>query len=157
MTVVSDTSPVCYLTLIGYLDVLPALFGRVEVPEAVASELSAADAPPQVSQLMAHTPAWLAVHRVAPEPDAELSRLHAGEREAVLLAERLNADLIVLDERIARRIAAHRGLRVTGTLGILKAAAERGMVDLPVAVERLKRTNFRASPRLLQLLLRGHS
>ena len=106
---------------------------------------------------MTHVPDRLVVHRVAPEPDAELSRLHAGEREAILLAEHLNAELVVLDEKAARRTAASRGLRVTGTLGILKAAAERGLVDLPVAVEHLKQTNFRASPRLLQLLLRSHS
>lgn len=157
MTVVSDTSPVCYLTLIGCSDVLPALFGRVEIPGAVASELSADDAPPTVSQLMTQTPAWLTVHSVASEPDADLNRLHDGEREAIRLAEQLNADLIVLDEKTARRIASQRGLRVTGTLGVLKEAAERGLVDLPVAVERLKQTNFRVSPRLLRLLLKNHS
>jgi len=157
MTVVADTSPICYLTLIGCLDVLPALFGRVEIPAAVASELGSADAPPPVSQLMARTPDWLSVHTVASSADANLSRLHPGEREAILLAERLGADLVVLDEKAARRVAAARGLRVTGTLGILKEAAERGLVDLPAAVERLRRTNFRASPRLLQLLLRGRS
>ena len=105
MIVVSDTSPVCYLTLIGHPDVLPALFGRVEIPGAVASELSAADAPPLVSQLMNQLPPWLTVHSVAPVSNADLNRLHVGEREAILLAEQLNADLIVLDEKAARRRA----------------------------------------------------
>ena len=102
MTVVADTSPISYLTLIGCLDVLPALFGAVEIPEAVAAELSAPDAPPSVSQLAAQTPAWLAVHPVLPKTDPALSRLHAGERDAILLAEQLNADLLVLDEKAAR-------------------------------------------------------
>ena len=47
-------------------------------------------------------------------------------------------------------------LRVLGTLGILDAAALRGLVELPAAIEKLKRTTFRAKPDLLDSLLRRH-
>ena len=39
MTVVSDTSPLNYLVLVGSLELLKALFGTVAVPAAVLSEL----------------------------------------------------------------------------------------------------------------------
>ena len=155
--IVADTSPLCYLVLIGCVDVLPVMFGRVEIPGAVRDELSASDAPPPVSAWMARPPGWLGVYAVEYEPDAALRRLHSGEREAIILAEQLGADLIVLDEKLGRRVATGRGLRVTGTLGVLKEASARGLIDLPSAVERLRQTTFRASPRLLQNLLKEHS
>jgi predicted nucleic acid-binding protein len=154
--IVANTSPLCYLVLIGCADVLPAMFGRVEIPGAVRAELSAADAPPPVSAWMVRPPEWLGVYAVEREPDAPLRRLHSGESEAIILAEQLGANLIILDEKPARRIATGRGLRVTGTIGVLKEASSRGLIDLPSAVERLRQTTFRASPRLLQNLLKEH-
>jgi predicted nucleic acid-binding protein len=67
-----------------------------------------------------------------------------------LLAESINASVIVIDEKSARRVASDRGLRVTGTLGILGEAASRGLVDLTGAIDRLRKTNFRYSPALLK-------
>jgi predicted nucleic acid-binding protein len=58
--------------------------------------------------------------------------------------------MILLNERSARRVAAERGLRITGTLGVLGEAATRGLVDLPAAMDRLRRTTFRCSPALLK-------
>jgi predicted nucleic acid-binding protein len=79
-----------------------------------------------------------------------MEQLQPGEQSAILLAEAVNADIIVIDERSARRVAADRGLRVTGTLGVLGEAAERGLIDFTRAVERLRKTNFRYSPALLK-------
>jgi len=70
-----------------------------------------------------------------------------------LLAESINATMILLDEKSARRVAADRGLRVTGTLGVLGEAASRGLVDLAAAIDRLRKTNFRYSPALLKAAL----
>jgi predicted nucleic acid-binding protein len=53
----------------------------------------------------------------------------------------------------ARRIAAQRGMRIKGTLGVLGEAALRGLVDLPAAIDRLRRTNFRCSPALMKAAL----
>jgi predicted nucleic acid-binding protein len=35
MIVVSDTSPICYLILVGQIDLLPRLYGQVVIPQAV--------------------------------------------------------------------------------------------------------------------------
>jgi len=128
----------------------------VIVPQAVCDELKAEGAPAELQAWIAQPPAWLEIHPITTRPDEELSRLHPGEREAIVLAQQLRADLIILDERAARQVAEEHGLNVTGLLGILDEAATRGLIDLPAAVERLRQTTFRASPRLLKLLLDRH-
>ena len=75
------------------------LFGRVTIQQAVCDELGAEGAPAVVQAWIAQPPGWLEVQRVAIGLDPPLNRLHQGEREAIVLAERLGADLILLDER----------------------------------------------------------
>jgi predicted nucleic acid-binding protein len=151
--VVADTSPLSYLLLIECADILPSLFSIVLIPEAVRAELQSSGAPNRVRAWIEEPPQWLQI-RKAPSAAASLpNQLHAGECEAILLAEFLGADLIILDEKAAREVAIQRGRRVTGTLGLLVEAAERNLIDLPLAIERLQQTNFRVSPRLLKAVL----
>ena len=82
-----------------------------------------------------------------------LEKLQAGEQAAILLAESMKADIVLLDEKAARRVAADRGLRVTGMLGVLGESATRGLVELAPAIDRLRMTNFRSSPALLKATL----
>ena len=103
MIVVADTSVICYSVLIGSVDLLPQLFGRLHIPIAVRDELMAFEAPVEVRAWMGTPPDWLVVETVVPQSDALVSRLHAGEREALLLAKGLNADLLLLDEKAARK------------------------------------------------------
>ena len=154
MTVVSNTSPLNYLVLIELQQLLPALFNRVLVPEAVLRELRSPAAPAQVGEWLDTTPDWLE-SRVGADIPSELRQLGPGEREAIVLAESVDDGLVLLDERKARGMARQRGLAVTGTLGVLPVdlAAARGLVDLADAFERLAKTNFRGSPRLLRSLL----
>ena len=76
--------------------------------------------------------------------------LDQGEAGAIILAETLPADLILLDEADGRREARRRGIALTGTIGVLDRAASRGLIDLTEAIDRLPQTNFRVSPRLLK-------
>jgi predicted nucleic acid-binding protein len=66
--------------------------------------------------------------------------LDLGERAAIALAEAVRADLLLIDEAAGRAEARRRHLRVTGTLGVLRAGAERGVVDVPDLIERLRST-----------------
>lgn len=153
MTAVSDTSPICYLILIGEIGLLPAIFAHLSVPRAVLAELLHNDAPEPVPCWAASPPTWLKVEDDPMIASTDMERLQPGERAAILLAQSINARMILLDEKSARRVAEDRGLRVTGTLGLLGEAAARGLVDLPSAIARLTKTNFRYSPALLKATL----
>ena len=126
MIVVSDTSPLNYLVLIEEVEVLPALFGRVVVPPAVVEELQAPGAPDAVKAWIAAPPSWLEVR--SPESTGTSLALGRGEREAICLASELSA-LCLIDDRKARREAERMGVRVTGLLGILAEARDRGLID----------------------------
>ena len=65
-----------------------------------------------------------------------------GESAAIALAEELAADALLIDDRDGRREAEKRRLVVLGTLRVLADAAEHGLVDLQVALDRLMQTNF---------------
>jgi predicted nucleic acid-binding protein len=72
------------------------------------------------------------------------------------LAASLHADLLLMDDRKGVNAAQKKGLRVTGTLGILDLAAQRGLADFAQAVEQLRQTNFRIPHALLDALLEEH-
>ncbi len=153
MIAVADASPLCYLVLIGEIDLLPKLFLQVAVPPAVIAELLHEDAPASVRTWASNLPLWIAVKENPLSTSAGLEKLQAGEQAAILLAESMRADIILLDEKAARRVAANRGLRVTGLLGVLGEAATRGLVELAPAIDRLRTTSFRSSPALLKATL----
>jgi predicted nucleic acid-binding protein len=86
-----------------------------------------------------------------------LDLLDPGERAAILLAQEIHADLLLLDDMKARRAATDKGFTITGILGILDQAATMKLIDLPAAVQKLQNTSFWASDRLFQKLLEKHS
>jgi predicted nucleic acid-binding protein len=152
--VVADTSPIFYLLSIDSIDVLPRLFGKVFIPDAVHQELCHPAAPPVVRDWVAGLPAWADVTQVQAIADSALESLGAGERAAITLALALHADLILIDERKGTAVALGKGFDVTGTLGVLTLAARRGLVDLAESFARLKRTNFRYRQEIMDELLK---
>jgi predicted nucleic acid-binding protein len=88
-------------------------------------------------------------------PNAELAFLGLGEQEAIQLAEERHADLLLMDERKGRLEAKRRGLRTTGTLGVLLSAGELSLIEPASAYRRLlTETSFRASAALEAHFLR---
>jgi predicted nucleic acid-binding protein len=65
----------------------------------------------------------------------------------------LHADLILIDERKGTAVALEKGPDATGTLGVLRLASRRGLVDLADCFARLKRTNFRYRQKIMDELL----
>ena len=153
MIVIADTGPINYLILIGEIEVLPALYRRVLIPPSVCEELKRPGAAEAVRTWIAQPPAWLETRSPSKSPDAELAHLDAGERDAILLAEELGADQIIIDEIRGRREAKRRHLPFTGTLGVLAAGAEEGLLDLRSAVDRLRQTNFHIAKEILDRLI----
>ena len=143
MLVVSDNSPVRYLLVLDCTHVLPVLFGRILIPRAVLGELQHPHTPAVVRTWLADPPAWLEVRPIVGRPEGALSTLESGEQEAIVLAQELHADILLVDDGKARDLAIQRGLRAMGTVGVLEQAAARGLVDLPEVLTRLLTTNFR--------------
>jgi predicted nucleic acid-binding protein len=166
--VVADTSPLNYLILIGVDGALPQLFGQITAPKAVIAELQHPDAPPVVLQWIANPPEWIRIATVPDSSDVALSELGAGEREAIILSqiylEQVHFEknegsevLLLMDEIRGRSEAARRGIVTMGTLGVLDAAAEAGLIDLPTSISQLRDTNFHATPSLFKRLLDRHA
>lgn len=153
MIVVADTSCICYLILLDSIELLPQLYESVIIPDAVYLELQAQKTPTQVKQWVEQYPQWLQVEFVEVIINSELEKLDRGETEAIILAETLRADLIILDDRFARTIAKKRGLTITGLLGVLYDAAIAGKIDLSKKFEALQKTSFYVDPNLLISLL----
>jgi|HubBroStandDraft_1064217.scaffolds.fasta_scaffold462350_2 predicted nucleic acid-binding protein len=113
MIVIADTGPINYLILIQEIEILPALYGRILVPSSVCEELKRPRAPDLVRSWVSQPPAWFEVRTPAHLPDPELAGAHldASERDAILLAEELGADQLIIDEArdgASRNIASSR-------------------------------------------------
>ena len=154
MIVIADTGPINYLILIGEIEVLPSLYIRILIPPPVFEELKRPRAPEAVRTWIGRPPVWLEVRAPSKSLDVELAHLDRGERDAILLAEELRADQIIIDEIRGLREAKRRQLPFTGTLGVLAAAAEIGLLDLRSAVDRLRKTNFHISQEILDHLIK---
>jgi predicted nucleic acid-binding protein len=137
MIVVADTSPLNYLVQIDSDQLLHSLYGRVLVPPAVVQELGHSGAPASVQAWALHLPSWIDVSKASSQPDQALAALDLGEREAIQLALERHADLLLIDERKGRLEAHRRGLSTTGTLGVLAAGGELGLIDAEAEYRRL--------------------
>lgn len=156
--VVADTSPLNYLVLIGKVDLFPLLFERIIIPREVYSELTSPHAPLPIQEWIEQRASWLEVQETpyCESGTAVEANIDRGERAAITLALHLQADLVLMDDRKGAIAAERSGLAVTGTLGILDLAAERGFIDFRDAVRLLECTNFRRPTKLLDALLDKH-
>jgi predicted nucleic acid-binding protein len=153
MLVIVDNTPLRYLILLGYVDILPALYGHVIIPHAILIELQHPHTPVAVRAWMANPPTWLEIRQTTSIADTALTKLDAGERDAILLMQELNADLLLIDEGDGYGAATQRGMRCMRTVGLLEQAGIHGLLELPEAIARLRRTNFRIHPTVLDDVL----
>lgn len=153
MIVVADTSPLNYLILIGRVDVLEVLYGRILIPHAVRDEMLSPKAPASVRAWATSPPAWLNIVSPTISSIAPLPRLDRGETEAIALAAELSADWLLIDETAGRDEAGRQGIQTIGTLGVLREAHRSGLLDLHTSVDEIVRLGFRVSPSILQVLL----
>ena len=126
--VVVNTTPIIALSLIGELDLLRLLYDQVVVPSAVEAEVLAGGRD-GLGRSELQQASWLRVTSLQDPRRADLlADLDRGEAEVLALAQELNADLVIVDERLARLHAKRVGLNLTGTLGILLRAKQLGHV-----------------------------
>lgn len=155
MIVVSGASPLISLSVVGRLEMLRALYGRVLIPEAVAWEVRADADAPGIAAIQ--TANWLQVERVE-NPllvQALTLELDVGEAEAIALAVERSADLLLVDERRGRAVAARFGIEVVGVLGVLIEAKRRAILVAvrPVLDDLITRSGFYISAPLYRRVL----
>lgn len=121
MIVVSDTSAITSLLQIDRLDLLQKLHKRVLIPCAVGRELS------RSHQTI---PTFIEICEVLNrQMVAQLeTELDLGEAEAIVLAKERKADLLLIDEKIGRRIALREGIRISGLMALLVEAKHLRMI-----------------------------
>jgi predicted nucleic acid-binding protein len=132
MLVVSNTSPISNLAIVGRLNLLRSQFREIRVPIAVQSELDRVSDAAALKEIQrAFQDSWIKPQTLREGKIAQLlaTTLDRGEAEAIALALELSADLILLDERDGRRAAEHAGLRVTGVLGVWLRAKNEGQIE----------------------------
>jgi predicted nucleic acid-binding protein len=133
MRVVSNTSPLSNLAIIGRLPLVWEQFGAVIIPEAVSTELARRAYPHALDALSeARGNSLLTTVSIRESAAADLlsAQLDRGEAEAIALATQVKADWLLIDERAGRLIARRTGLRITGVLGILIRAKTHGRLAL---------------------------
>jgi predicted nucleic acid-binding protein len=145
--IICNTSPLFYLHRAGHLELLPKLYGSITVPDAVVAEPRAGreqaeDAPDPAAMT------WIEVCPVrVPQIIALITDFGPGEAEVLALALEHPGSLVIVDDRFARTIAKGRGLRVTGTAGVLlKAKREGHLPAIAPVLSELTQLGFRLAP-----------
>ncbi|NOT47257.1 MAG: DUF3368 domain-containing protein [Acidobacteria bacterium] len=142
--------------MIDEIDLLPILLGEIAIPEMVYRELNAPSTPDKIKRYLDRKPDWLSVRKVKPIIDQQLQDIDPGERDAILLAEELSADGILIDDMDGRTVALERGLRVLGTLGFLELADSEGLLNFLDSLDQIKAAGFFVSKWLEQELRSAH-
>lgn len=154
--VVSDTSPIRALAHLRKIGLLQVLFGDVHVPPAVASELR--NPPIGLPPVDVGNFAFLLVSAPTDQKRVEelLQTLDLGESEALVLAQELACQAVLIDEAAGRAAARRLGLLPIGTLGILVQAKQRGLVVRvePLLDQLRTEIGFFVSPALRTEILR---
>ncbi len=145
MIIVSNTSPIFYLSTIGQLDLLRQLYDEIVIPTTVFQEITNVGNS-DVSATVVSTLNWIKTQSATDRTlvNTLSHELDPGEAEAIALALELNADRLLIDERLGRNAAIGLGLKVTGVLGILIAAKRSNLIQevKPLLDTLIKRVGF---------------
>jgi len=152
MIVISDTSILSNFIQIGCLPLLEALFSTIIIPQAVYDELVVLKKLP-IQHIIQSNQHWINVKSVKVTSNWNLDK---GETEAITLALNLKAQYLLIDELQGRSVAKTLGLNITGTLGILLKAKQKGHIKLvKPLIEQLKnQVGFWINDQLYQLVLK---
>ena len=156
MIVISDTSSISNLAAIGQLLLLKCLYSVVIIPDAVYKELALSPFLSSNKTLDSYN--WVQVRSVGDRTlvDDLLTELDTGEAEAIALAT-MKAELLLLDEADARRVAKREGLKRTGVLGVLTEAKAQGLITeiRPLILALRDQADFWLSKSLCNEVLRS--
>jgi predicted nucleic acid-binding protein len=152
LNAVCDSSTLIALAKIGHLDILKKVVKNLIIPTSVYEEVVIKGAGKSGSAEIRKAQ-WIEKRGAS---DRELvmrlnTILDLGESEAIALAKEIRADLIILDDDKARKVAISEGLRVTGLLILLIWAKEKGVIkEVKPLIDKLRQERFFISEDLYQ-------
>ncbi|MGL6344253.1 MAG: DUF3368 domain-containing protein [Waterburya sp.] len=155
MIIVSNTTPLSELAKVNQLNLLQKLFGKIIISQEVYTEVTTGDHPAVLAVPCAN---WIEVCTVQCR-DQLLKlqiefKLDLGEAATIILAEELKANRILIDERLGRKVAQARNLPVTGTIGLLLVAKNKGIItEIKPILDQFLNQGKRISPILYQEVL----
>ncbi|WP_296620264.1 DUF3368 domain-containing protein [Marivirga sp.] len=154
LRVVSNTTPIISLLKLDKLDLLQKLYNQISIPKAVLNEIEAGKNKVYYKDLSKIE--WININ---PIQDTNALKyfldLDDGEAEAIVLATEIEADLIIIDEKLGRFHAKHADLKITGTIGILiKAKKEGHLKEVKPLLDELTEKNVWISEKLKQDILK---
>ena len=153
-TVVADASTLIGLARIKKLNLLRELYGEVVIPQSVYDEVVAES---KYGSEKIKAVKYLKVEKVSDSKTVELflGYLGRGEAQVLTLSNEKKADLILIDEKKARRVARRAGFDVVGVLGLLLAAKNRALIPaVRPFIEELSNQGFRLSKKVIQRALK---
>jgi predicted nucleic acid-binding protein len=138
--VVTNTTPLIALSVAtGSLDDLRVLYDRVVVPHEVAQEVLAGSHDAETLDAFQRA-TWLERSAVPVAISTYLENsLDRGEASVIQTALNEGIELVCIDEAVGRRIARLSGLTLTGSIGVLLKARQKGyMLSIPDAINRMR-------------------
>ena len=156
MRVAVNSSPLIFLAKLKLLNILNELFDEVYITDAVYHE-TVVEGAGHEEAIDIENAGFLkrASGRNQRVVKFLLEMIDHGEAETIAFALENEVDLIVLDDKDARKVARGFGVRVTGTLGLLLLAKRRGFISqIAPYVEELRRNGFRISDEVVKRILR---
>ena len=128
----SNSSPLIWLAKIDRLSLLKTLYGEVIIPRKVCTETTLEESADSILIRKAAEEGWIKVSEEEAEETQELAQvsgIHLGEAEAILLARRTGLNLLI-DEREASATAQVFGVRPIGTVAVLLLALAKSQLTL---------------------------
>lgn len=154
--IISDTSSIGYLLQINLLHLLKILYGEIIIPDAVNKEILQLENKGYFLSEFINAD-WIKIysaHNLSNVKDYK-NILDQGELEAISIAIELNADLLIIDEKLGRIVATNLGFDITGSVGILMTAKNKNLIpSIKTALDKLILLGCRISKKLYNIALK---
>lgn len=152
--IISNTTPIIALLGVGKLSILKDLYGQILVPDTVVDEIERGNNKffyEDIRQIY-----WIKIKTISRLEiyNSLLDNLDKGEAAVITLAQEYNADLLLIDEKIARHKASQLGFTCVGTLGLLLKAKEKGLIpNLKPLIAQMRSNGIWLADSLIQQIL----
>lgn len=159
MIVVSDTTPLITLLKVQHLDLLQTYFGEVQIPKAVFDELTCDERFIAEAEQIRNCQ-FIHVKELSDDKSVNLlcraTGLDLGESEAIVLTDEIKAELLLMDEAKGRDVAKQMGLKIMGTIGLLMASYQSGIIsadEIRKCIDIIRSSGRHIGEKYLKLLM----